>query len=217
MHPVRFRPFTGSPLEHRNPTVAHLTGFDIYRDGGSLGAFFNAGANARYELHFPIRLSASETDECAVLGYGTPRLVRSWQAERVSHVTGLSSFDWCHQEQVISWERARRILACIRQKANMPLPPESRVFEDMFDIAHSSAKQLRETSMRMVSTTRAETYTWEETAELCAQLREVPGVLCISDIKQHPKGGYIVSVQTTQELAESFAQHVLQYGWRLVI
>ena len=91
-------------------TVAQLTSLDVYRDGGSLSASFLDDEGINCTLLFPIHLVAQGQRKFERLGYLPPILEIYRKVERISPITGLSSFDSNKEVEFLSWEVARKIL-----------------------------------------------------------------------------------------------------------
>jgi hypothetical protein len=90
-----------------HPQVAKLTGFDVYRDGGSIGAFFRGVDGDDYTLFF--QRDCFSTAEMTT-SFALPRLHRYTATEYRSPITGVATPDWKRQEIEIAWTDARALL-----------------------------------------------------------------------------------------------------------
>lgn len=105
-----------------------------------MGAFFTSAQGNEFELHFPVILCRDDSAQAP--SYRQPLLIKSWQTERISPITGLSSFDWQHAESTISWAHARHVLGRIKGKLDMSLENDLRLFGQMMEIASRDGASL---------------------------------------------------------------------------
>ncbi len=89
------------------PKVAKLTGFDVYRDGGSIGAFFLGADGDDYTLFF--QLDHFATAEMTA-SFASPRLHRYTATQYESPITGVATPDLKRQEIELTWADARVLL-----------------------------------------------------------------------------------------------------------
>jgi hypothetical protein len=91
------------------PHVAPPVAFDVYRDGGSLGARFRDGAGEELNLFFHRRLDARG----AACGFEAPELRRTVSHEYTSKLDGSQAAYATREDTPLSWEDAGVLLARI--------------------------------------------------------------------------------------------------------
>jgi hypothetical protein len=89
------------------PQVEKLTSLDMYRDGGSISASFQARDGASYTLFFKIH---HWSDRAPPATYDFARLERYSPTVYTSPITGVSDPDWEKKTEAISWADARTLL-----------------------------------------------------------------------------------------------------------
>lgn len=121
-------------------TVIQLTSLDTYRDGGSLSVSFLDDEGVNCTLMFPINMGARSQLGFGNLGYREPRLEVFRRTERVSRVTGLSSFDSEELSEPVSWEIARSILRQVDPFIRDFDTKYARVYPEMVSIARNDGR-----------------------------------------------------------------------------
>lgn len=121
-------------------TVVQLTSLDTYRDGGSMSVSFLDDEGVNCTLMFPINMVAHGQLEFENLGYREPRLEVFRRTERVSRVTGLSSFDLEKMSEPVSWEIARSILRQVDPFIRGFDTSYARVYPEMVAIARNDGR-----------------------------------------------------------------------------
>lgn len=116
----------------------YLTSVDIYRDGGSLGAWFTTGLDF-YELFFQISYHDQTIENRPVFTQAVlkTRIRVSW----TSKVTGKTDtwFEW--EEKDITWAEARSILSELQEVSELPFREEAfderyvMFFDQMIEVA----------------------------------------------------------------------------------
>ena len=91
-------------------TISQLTSLDTYRDGGSVSLSFLDQDGVNCTLLFQVHLVARGSNEIKALGFHTPHLEIYRKTERISPITGLSSFETEKLTESVSWESARSFL-----------------------------------------------------------------------------------------------------------
>jgi hypothetical protein len=122
-------------------TVESLTGFDVYRDGGSLSASFLDSDGLERTLFFPIDLVMRPDRQFEWLGYKSPVLQHFYRHDHVSRITGETIKGWDVQEQPVTWEDAVRILDQIRPLAPSLKTDYPEVFAIMVEVARAEGQR----------------------------------------------------------------------------
>ena len=94
--------------------IVRLTGFETYRDGGSVSASFAGADGCEYTLMLKVKLGSTATG-IVKLGY-TPVLLKCNKIGRFDPLKFPGSFspeDWAETEAEIDWEAADRVLSHI--------------------------------------------------------------------------------------------------------
>lgn len=120
--------------------VVQLTNLDTYRDGGSMIVSFLDDEGVNCTLMFPIKMVAHGSLKFEKLGYLEPRLEIFRRTERVSRVTGLSSFDSEVTSEPVSWEIARGILRQVDPLIRGFDTNNSGVYPEMVAIAKNDGR-----------------------------------------------------------------------------
>lgn len=92
--------------------IVRLTGFDTYRDGGSVSASFAGADGCEYTLMLKVKLGSTGAG-IVKLGY-TPVLLKCNKIGRFEPLQPPGSFspkDWAETEVKIDWEAADQVLA----------------------------------------------------------------------------------------------------------
>jgi hypothetical protein len=94
--------------------IVRLTGFETYRDGGSVSASFAGADGCEYTLMLKVKLGSTATG-IVKLGY-TPVLLKCNKIGRFEPLQPPGSFspeDWAETEAEIDWEAADQVLSNI--------------------------------------------------------------------------------------------------------
>ena len=70
--------------------------------------------------------------------------------------------------------------------------------------------------LRLLKKKERESYTVEEGRCLCELLRAAPGVNKVKSIERHPKGGYTVILDVSQESLYDLIEYVSTHGYQPV-
>lgn len=92
------------------PFVKSLKSIDTYRDGGSMSISFISLTGIEHTLLFPVSHSNSHNSNSRT--YAEPILEIYRKVKRVSHVTGLASYDTCIQKKQLKWQKQRTSRQC---------------------------------------------------------------------------------------------------------
>ena len=122
-------------------TVESLTGFDVYRDGGSLSASFLDSDGMERALFFPIDLVVRSGRQFEWQGYKSPVLQHFYRHDDVSRITGEAIEGWDVQEQPVTWEDAVRILDQIRPFVPSLKTDYPEVFAIMVEVARTEGQR----------------------------------------------------------------------------
>jgi hypothetical protein len=117
------------------PTVAQLSGLDVYRDGGSLSASFFDLEKIEHTLMFPVRFSDQEPSGSKQRNYFPPVLERFIPVDRVSPITGITDRDWNKKSEPLSWQQAIAILAAMQPLIATFQTEYAWVYPEMVEIA----------------------------------------------------------------------------------
>lgn len=119
-----------------NPSVARLSSFDVYRDGGSLSVSFYDESGTEYTLLFPVLLAARPSGIQKV-GYRPPVLDRYVAVERTSPITGITDKSWNTERLPISWQEAKRLLGEMQSFSKGFKTEYAHVYPEMVRVAET--------------------------------------------------------------------------------
>lgn len=118
------------------PTVARMTGLDIYRDGGSLSASFQDQDKNEYTLFFPVdHESAMANVPRAKKRFRQPILKKHIRSEYKSPITGVVSPKWEEEQTLSSWNDACILLERMEPKLGELVSDYHYVFKYMQEAA----------------------------------------------------------------------------------
>lgn len=125
------------PLSVRMPKyVSEVIRFNVYRDGGSIGASYLSIDGVECTLVFKIEL-VSSGGAIKRRRYRFPLLKKHNRLDYVSPITGVSSPNWKTEAQTVDWEVAKKILGEISTHRYAFEANYAWVFEDMIEVANS--------------------------------------------------------------------------------
>ena len=73
------------------------------------------------------------------------------------------------------------------------------------------------TYLRIIHDRGPESYSTEEQQQLRDCLSSAPGIETIKELKHHPRGGYSVTMERTDDEVDSLISHITSHGYRAVI
>ena len=117
--------------------VSELTGFDVYRDGGSISLSFKDLNSDEWCLFFGINLVSRGIGEIESLGYKSPVLEQYIRNDYTSPVTGVTSKDWKKETTPISWDESSDIISQLEPQFDMFESDYKWVFGQMKSVAEN--------------------------------------------------------------------------------
>jgi hypothetical protein len=73
------------------------------------------------------------------------------------------------------------------------------------------------TNLRLIHTTHSEDYSDSEAQQLRDYVATAPGVVAVTDIRRHSRGGYSVSFDGRSDLFDAVIEHLAAAGYSGVL